>query len=462
MSLSFFNTSLSGLSAAMKNIQVTSHNISNVNTPGYSRQQAISINKTGIKYGNLNIGQGVEIKYINRIRNEYLDEQFRKSNEHLGYYETMQEGYSKIENLFGEPSDTSISSIVNEFWNSLSELSKNPESTASRNVVIQATKNMINSMSRLNANLKSLSNQYTSSIEVSVENINSLSNKIHLLNEKINESEVTGQIASDLRDQRDNAIDELSKLINIDVYDDSKGGKTITIGGRLLVGEGISNKIEIERDNTTNTMSVFLSSSLETLDLKNGQLASLLELKNSIIPNVIDKMNTYIASIANEFNAIHKNGFGLDGSTNLDFFVSKDGGPINIENITINPDIISDPNKFAASANAIHLGDNENLRNLIDLKNQKLIEISPNVNVTFSDYYVNLITGIGVQSETSNTLLETHSNNLKVIDLNRMSVHGVSLDEEITNLSAYQHAYSANARMISVLDEMLETLIGMV
>ena len=462
MTLAIFNNSISGINAAMTNIQIAGHNIANVDTEGYSRQQSIALNKAPIRtaYGSIQIGQGVEIQSVTRIRNEYLDEEFRKSNENVGFYEIMSEGYLNIENLFGEPSETSLSSNINNFWNSLSELSKNPEFIAERNVFIEASMQMINNFKSITSNLDTLMKNYNSSIDSTVSSINSLFSQIHTLNEDILKSEALGSEASDLRDQRDLLIDKLSSFVNIEVSDDSRGSKLISIGGSLIVGEGIHKTIYAERNNLTNKIEFTAGeASSIPLNINNGKLAGLVDMTENVIPNIKDKINSLLSSIANEFNATHKKGFGLDGTTGLDFFISTDGGTITIDNIAINQEILDNPSKFAASTSANYSGDNTNILNLLNLKDQTLIEISPGVNITFADYYNNLITGIGIQSNNSSKLLNTYINTSNVADLNRMSVSGVNLDEELTNISAYQHAYNANARMVQVLDEMLTTLI---
>lgn len=215
---STFNVARSGLSASQQAINVTSHNISNANTVGYTRQKAVY--KTSRPYTSINAGQvgtGVDVTAIERVRNNFLDYQIRNENSEAGKYDIKNSFLYEVESIFNEPSDTGISSMINKFFDSFQELSKQPNSSNARTIVAQQTESLCNVLNSTYTKLEDLKVNAQESIKNNISDVNSLLNQIDALNQEIINVTVAGNTPNDLMDSRDVLLDELSKKMNIKI-----------------------------------------------------------------------------------------------------------------------------------------------------------------------------------------------------------------------------------------------------
>ena len=238
-----FNIAMSGLFAAQRGLQVTSNNISNANTTGYSRQvlsQKASTPLSGLGVGMT--GTGVDTTGVNRIRDSYIDQKLWFQNPKLGEYNIKVKQNSVIESAFGEPSDQGFTAVFNDLFNGISNLSIDPSSAANK----VALKEEMVSFTKYYTNISSTLSEYQQNLNFDLKNtvdkINSLSTRIRSLNEQIMNAEIYGDEASSFRDERDKCLDELSELINIEVEEteyEVKGNTvkklTVKAAGQVLV-----------------------------------------------------------------------------------------------------------------------------------------------------------------------------------------------------------------------------------
>lgn len=461
-----------GLFASQQALNLTGHNISNANTPGYTRQVIdLSAIAPPTTYGMADqwgkaIGGGVNVDGYRQIRDQYLDQQYRRENTTLGEWETKSDTLSAIEGIFNEPSDTGITTVIDNFFNSLQELSKNPESLEVRAEVRENGVSLTDTINSVYQHLDDKENELNSTIESRVQEINSYADRISKLNNEIYRFELTGQTANDLRDQRNLLVDKLSEIVNITTYEDSNKNFRIDISGQALV-DG-NNAYTMSVDNT-GTIKWDLAGT--PVNPTGGILKGLLDMRdgdgtNGIkgIPYYKEQLNQFAYNIATVFNTKHSKGYGLDGSTGINFFNITDTmyNPTAeyAKNIQVSSDILADDGlqKIAAASSASLLpGDNTNVLNLIALRDTKISGLN---NGTFDDFVSSLISNLGVDAQQANMMQTNQSAMVKQVDYNRQSVSGVSLDEEMTNMLKYQKSYEASARMITVMDELLDTLIN--
>ncbi|MGE5472839.1 MAG: flagellar hook-associated protein FlgK [Ignavibacteriales bacterium] len=225
----------SGLYASETALNITGHNIANVNTTGFTRQQAIIYSAAPDNSSKFPQGLGATIEQIRQIRDTFIDNVYRTENELLGYNETKLNTINDIESILGEPMTDGLQSVFDDFWDSWSELSKNPESLSSRALVRQRAESLVNEINHIGEQLDKLQDDLSSEIEVKVNEINSLATKIADLNAKILKTEITGDSANDFRDSRANYIDQLSKLVNIEATERTDGMVDIDVSGHYLV-----------------------------------------------------------------------------------------------------------------------------------------------------------------------------------------------------------------------------------
>ena len=555
---STFNTAKSGLTVHQSGINVTSHNIANSSTVGYSRQRAKIQTSRPITLGAEagQVGTGAQISAIERVRDSFLDYQVRVETAELGKYSTKLDYLSQVEGIFNEPSDTGISTALSDFFDAFQELSKQSTSSSTRVVVTQKTKTLCDLISNTYTKLEKLQENSVESVKNSVKEVNSILEQLTIVNNQIRIASITGDQPNDLMDSRDNLLDELSSKFGIDVdktqfngnditatgiganlnplvnsepngevtrlsfiseikanndgthtisyfvNGDTEKPKTITVSGlavtevdtlkktRILLtdgnGEMIDGKGNIVKDGGT------IANPIEKFIPKSGEIAGAIEVQDSIgsYMNQLDKM---AKGLALSVNAIHSGSMDSnikDTTKTLDFFVASDGkdeAGISAKNISINPLILENPSLINTKENA-DAGEGDGSRALAIAQLQStLISISKIDSTTtraqlckftngsnmslvndvasgtkVESYFQDVVDKLGVEAQHAKRVVSNEEDLLNSLDLNRLSVSGVSLDEEMTNLIQYQKAYSANAKTITTVSDMLDIILGLI
>ncbi len=246
MAVSFasYEIARSGLTVNERGLYVTGHNISNVNTPGYVRQQAMikngPVQTVYTASGMLQYGLGADIQQIRQIRHSFLDNVYRQENTTLGYWESRNKTFQDVQAIMAEPMDSGLQNVLNQFWDSWQELSKEPDSLTVRALVRQRGQALVDQINHMGAQLDRLQSDLNSELSVRVNEVNDITRQIANLNVAILKTEVSGDTANDYRDQRNNLIDRLTKLANVDVNEMQDGQIDITLGGYFLVQKGVS------------------------------------------------------------------------------------------------------------------------------------------------------------------------------------------------------------------------------
>ena len=233
----------SGLYVNERGLFVTGHNLSNVNTPGYVRQQAILETSSYQTNPNYQIGLGADVQQIRQIRHTFLDNVYRNEVQPLGYWETRQKTYQDVQAILGEPMEEGLQHNMNNFWDSWQELSKDPGSLTVRALVRQRADTLVQYVNNVGNQLDKLQTDLNTEILDRIEEVNSLTENIASLNAKILESESAGDSANDLRDQRNLNIDRLSKLIDCQANEMQDGQVNITVGGYFIANNANYEKI---------------------------------------------------------------------------------------------------------------------------------------------------------------------------------------------------------------------------
>jgi flagellar hook-associated protein 1 FlgK len=274
--------------------------------------------------------------------------------------------------------------------------------------------------------------------------------------------------ANDLRDKRDALVESLAKNIAIDVVEDEFGAVNITVGGKTLVSRSVLGEIRFINKDPLHPETATLewyepthNVSQGPVNLYGGALKGYLDMRDEVIPNYQEKISTLAKTIAEEVNTLHRAGFALDKSTGRDFFVISDlATDFSAGNIRVNPDIEADVNLIATAGTDdpdVFDGDNTNATAIAQLKNKLTLNGGT---ASFDDYYTSLIGQLGVQGQETSQMLENKTYIIEQLNNRRDAISGVSLDEEMTNMIRYQHAYTAAARVINVMDEMMDVLVN--
>ncbi|MFZ5986025.1 MAG: flagellar hook-associated protein FlgK [Bacillota bacterium] len=239
-----FEIARSGMFVNERALFVTGHNISNVNTPGYVRQQAmITTGPYQDVDGKYQLGLGADIQQIRQIRHLFLDSIYRRESTTLGYWEARNKTFQDVQSILGEPMGSGIQNVMNQFWDSWQELSKEPDSLTVRALVRQRGGALVHQINHIGSQLDKLQNDLNSEIRVRIDEVNNITRQIASLNLEILKVEVSRDTANDFRDQRNSLVDRLSKLVNVEVTEMQDGQLDITLGGYFLVTKGESKNL---------------------------------------------------------------------------------------------------------------------------------------------------------------------------------------------------------------------------
>lgn len=417
--LSTLNTAKSGMNVSQVAIQTTSHNISNINTPGYSRQRVnqsasspYSMPGKNSNFGAGQIGTGAQIDNVTRIRNSFYDYQYRSESHQYGSTSVKYEYFKNIEGIFNEPSDTAISSSLNSFFNSWSELSKDPQSSGVKSVVIENGKYLSNSINSAFKRLESLEEGLNKQSEYIMDEVNSMLSQLDKLEKNIKIIQGSGKSPNDFLDQRDQLLDNLSFKLNINDKDvKATLKKAYDANGKVTLDDLTKSGVKIS-----------------------GELEGTLSMKQEI--------NKYKDGLKQLSNTITSN---VNKAAGQEIFKAKDG-----ELISINPEMLQEPEKINVTADIA--------LKVYELKSEKV-----NINgkdMTINTFYNSMIQDLG---QSSAAVIRDESNQSKLlenIDSSRSSVSGVSLDEEMISLVQLQHTYSANAKVMSTIDSLLDVVVN--
>lgn len=417
--LSTLNTAKSGMNVSQVAIQTTSHNISNINTPGYSRQRVnqsasspYSMPGKNSNFGAGQIGTGAQIDNVTRIRNSFYDYQYRSESHQYGSTSVKYEYFKNIEGIFNEPSDTAISSSLNSFFNSWSELSKDPQSSGVKSVVIENGKYLSNSINSAFKRLESLEEGLDKQSEYIMDEVNSMLSQLDKLEKNIKIIQGSGKSPNDFLDQRDQLLDNLSFKLNINDKDvKATLKKAYDANGKVTLDDLTKSGVKIS-----------------------GELEGTFSMKQEI--------NKYKDGLKQLSNTITSN---VNKAAGQEIFKVKDG-----ELISINPEMLQEPEKINVTADIA--------LKVYELKSEKV-----NINgkdMTINTFYNSMIQDLG---QSSAAVIRDESNQSKLlenIDSSRSSVSGVSLDEEMISLVQLQHTYSANAKVMSTIDSLLDVVVN--
>jgi len=409
----YFNTiniGLRGLQAQKKSLDVTSHNIANANTEGYSRQRAVHSTTDpytapgfGMPEGAGQVGTGVEIEEINRIKDQFVEGQIWEKKQSQSYWNRRSDGLSRIENIFNEPSDSNLSAAFDKFWQSLEDLSNNPEDSAVRATVKERANTLVDSFHSIDEQLTAYKKSLNGDVKTTVDEINSLGKRISDLNEQIAHIKGTGKNPNDLMDTRDRLIEELNQKVNVRTRKNDRGYINVSIGGMSFVSGDAVNELKTETVSGSPNEDIIKFAELDKkANINSGELAALIDLRGAdgegIIPDQKEKLDNIANTFANRFNEIHNSGYDLNKDAGEDFFLSDDGSNINADSIILNGTIDNDISKIAAGS----LSDNRDVVTVEDNGTYNGDEYSVTIDKNNSTYTL--------KNLTTDTTIATNAN----------------------------------------------------
>ena len=317
----------SALFTAQQALTVTGHNISNVNTPGFSRQEVILTEERPVDGNPGQVGTGVKVEQIRRAVDVFLNRELRNSQEGLGQFTVTRDELQRLESLFGDTRGQGLAGQLNEFFKAMQDATTTPSQVTPRSVVLAKASRLAGTFHQITADLTDTRRAIDVQVGVTIKEINALTEKIAAFNTQIKSAEVSGQNANDLRDQRDLAINELATRIEVSTLDRPDGTVSVyTARGLVLVDqETTRNLVGVESSNNQGLLDIGYDiggtrPSIISDMITGGKLRGLLDVRDGTIPSVQQGIDALAGSLVTEVNQIHRVGYGLDGSTGQDFF----------------------------------------------------------------------------------------------------------------------------------------------
>ncbi len=317
-----------GLSSHQKALQVTGHNISNADNKEYSRQRVV-LNSADPIYapafnrasGPGQLGQGSLVSAVERVRSHFIDDRIVTESNNHAYWKTKHDMLYQVQVIFNEPSGNSLRTRFDKFWNSWQELSKYPQEGSVRNVLIENGKAVAGEVRHIYQKLHELRNQANVLIADRVRQINGIAENIRDINMAIQKSTDLGDNANDLLDRRDALVEKLSKIVNVQVSRNDKDEFILNIGSENLVQGSIMQPLQLIGDpDNFGYYRVQWEKTEETPSILNGELKALLDIRDVVLKKHMDEMDSLALNMGSLINEIHRDGFGLNNRTNMNFF----------------------------------------------------------------------------------------------------------------------------------------------
>lgn len=312
------------IQAQTQSLTVIQNNVANAENPDYSRQIANISTYEPLYLPALNmsteagqIGQGIYVKSIERVRDNFLDIKINNETSYKNYFDTLVNFTTRIDSIYNEPQGVSLQQSITDFFNAFNDLSKEPENTAIRVTVKEKAITMVNQFHNLFNGLYNLQINTNSEIKSAIDTVNSIIKKIANLNNKIMKIEATGQNPNNLKDLRDKLVNQLSKYLDIKIEKSST--YNIYSKGKILVQ---GNKVDLFTLKEDPNNSGFYTLTLDNNPFipKSGKIKALFELRDNIISNQLEKLNQLALSIIEGVNTLHYNGMNLKGDIHIPFF----------------------------------------------------------------------------------------------------------------------------------------------
>ncbi len=315
-----FDIGKSAIFASRAALDVTANNIANINTPGFSRKEAILEIQTPGRTRAGFIGRGVSVGHIRRHYDNLLQNQILLQQQNLARSNSLGDVFRQVEEVFNEQQFPKFSDSFNEYINAWQEVANNPEALPQRSVLLQRARGLISMAKDMERSLRETVKQTDIQIENSIDRINSITSKIASMNGMITEVEAGSSYeASDLRDKRDNLMGQLSELIGFKSFEDDSGRVTIVMGSKNLV-ERESSFALASAVNPDNTIDIMAGNDRVNDYISRGALSGLLASRQEIQEGPLKNFRSLVASIVKETNLQHRQGYDLEGSTDNDFF----------------------------------------------------------------------------------------------------------------------------------------------
>ena len=504
---SVLGTARSALAAQQVVIDTVGHNIANAQTTGYSRQRVELAAATPQQFTYGAVGTGVTVANVTRARDQLLDSSVRQESGGESAATKRQSLLSSVEGVLGEPSETGLASAMDQFWSGWSDLAAQPSNGAAKAVVVQRGAAAATVLNQFASRLSDLRTQTTGALDNSLVSVNTLAKQIADLNGRIVTTETGGgHAANDLRDARDNAVDQLAALGSVQATTRADGSMQVTFGSYTLVDGNAARQLQRITDVDGKAALAFTNRPDQALTPSGGSTQAQVDFLNGGMQSVQDQLDVIANRLATAVNTVVAQHVDTSGAPAPAFFVSNadntftaganpfatppTAGTITARSIRVSAALTADAASLPTSSNVARPSDNDIALAIAGLRTSPTASVggvtvsfavpdrsrpsttttggvtapamaSATGPTTFADFYNATVTGVGVAVKAAGDDATLHTTLADQARTRRQSAVGVNTDEELTNLMQAQQAYAAAAKIVTTVDDMMKTLVGM-
>jgi flagellar hook-associated protein 1 len=479
-----FDVASSGVAAQRLAMEVTGENIANVNTQGYSRQQVVMENRPVTTSNGFPLGTGVQIQAVRRSYDGMLQQQIVNGNSSYQQSLAKQNALDQIQPSFNELAADGLGKAMDNFFGAWQDLSTNPQGTAERQSLLSTSQVLVDTFHQMNQTLSGVASTADKNLTGITADVTTNARDLALVNQQILSTNAVGGSPNELMDQRDLLVQKISEKVGITSTLQSDGTATITLsGGQQLVNStkyatlytnanasvpptndilvtGIGNPPPANTPGSDTNVTATIGGSNNSL----GEIGGTLQVRDSIVPGYLASVNEMASKLVSAVNTQQAAGYGIDGppaTTGNNFFA-----PAGTTSATIALDPGLTALKIAAGfptatdPGPTSSGNNGNALKIAAIQNSALAFSTGST--TFDGFYNTLVSKVGLDAQAAQNTAAQGTAFLKQLGTLRDSNSGVSLDEELTNLTKYQQAFQGSAKVLNAASDMLDVVMGLV
>jgi flagellar hook-associated protein 1 len=466
-----FELGRQGIAANRQALTTTSNNVSNANTPGYSRQKPVFRANERFEKQGMFQGGGVDVRQVIRIHDDFVEKQLQDEVKGLGEMKFRSEGYKHLESLLNQDG-FELGNQVNKFFNDYRELSSNPEAIAMRQQVHDSADAIVHSFRKLNDSMDDMKRDIDLRLEHSLTEVNGLTKELAGLNEKIFEMENVHQQPNEMYDRRDEVVRTLEQKLGMQVVVNGNGQVNF---GTLVNGneayELVAARTPAHGEKGNNSLDIFRKDSMGmhqvTAEFKEGEVAGVLHVRDQVVNPTIARLDHAAFQLASAVNEVHHDGLGLDGKGERNLFKPVESVEGASRNFDLSEDVRHSFEAIATAREPNKPGDNRIALAVADLQNKALMPTDGFLGEgkenhhTLNESLNSLVGGIGTQTAKEDQLFRHQQGVVGQLDNYRQQTSGVSLEEEAMNMLQFQAAFNASAKTVKVGDEVLQTILSL-
>ena len=455
--LNALNAGKTSLLTNQKAIEIVGNNIANVNTEGYSRQDAELSPVPAVNFNDFFIGQGVTVANVSRDYNLFITRQLQAKTIDYGAEAGRSDALTALERVFNV-TENNLAGSIDRFFDAWQELSTNPGGAVERDIVLQRGEQLGDAFRAITGELDMVAQHLNEEISAGVGTLNQQLTTLAELNQRISLVEISGQTANSARDQRDLLVRELSETLGVQTYTDNRGMLAVQLPGGIPLVQG-NRAMTLTTVTTGADVNLQVQVGSRAVDVTaanlGGRFQGMFEVRDSFIDGLRGDLDTLAADLAAAVNTEHAKGYAADGTTGLNFFVDL-GGITTNQARHLRVALTDGAQIAAAGQTAAAPGDNENVLRIAALEVDHTVGTSSD---TFDTFFSQLVATVGIEAARNDLALTGARDATVQLQNLRDGFSGVSLEEEMIDLIQYQRGFESSAKFLATVDEMMNAIL---